>query len=176
MASHNPVTIAGNAFALKRLILQRDCGVVHALARAPAWSALAAARMTGIPLVTTWYNGFREQNIFKRFYNSGMARGERVIAMSDQIAEAIAERHEIAAERIVVAPAHIDTTRFNPATMTPQRIAAVRAANGALVQAPASSWRSDAFCAARDIMWSCGRRDASRKWACATSHSSLWGG
>jgi glycosyltransferase involved in cell wall biosynthesis len=127
MASQNPLTIAGNAFALKRLILNRQCSVVHALARAPAWSALAAARMTGIPLVTTWYNGFREQNIFKRFYNSGMARGERVIAMSDQIAEAIAERHEVATNRIVVAPAPIDTTRFDPATVTPQRIAAVRA-------------------------------------------------
>lgn len=126
MASQNPLTIASNAFALKRLIRLRQCGVVHALARAPAWSALAAARMTGIPLVTTWYNGFREQNIFKRFYNSGMARGERVIAMSDQIAEAIAERHEIDADRIVVAPAHIDSSRFDPATVTPQRIAAVR--------------------------------------------------
>jgi glycosyltransferase involved in cell wall biosynthesis len=126
MASRNPLTLARNAFALKRLIVERRCVAVHALARAPAWSALAASRMTGIPLVTTWYNAFREQNIFKHFYNSGMARGERIIAMSDQIAEAITERYGVAAERIVVAPAHIDVARFDPAAVTPQRVEAVR--------------------------------------------------
>jgi len=128
MASRNPLIIARNALVLKRLIVRHRCTVVHALARAPAWSALFAARMTGVPLVTTWYNGFREQNIFKRFYNSVMVRGERVIAVSDQIADAIAARHGQAAERIVVVPSHTDVDLFDPARMTPQRIAAVRAA------------------------------------------------
>jgi glycosyltransferase involved in cell wall biosynthesis len=129
-ASHNPLVIARNAFVLRRLVAERRCTLVHALARAPAWSALAAARMAGVPFVTTWYNAFREQNIFKRFYNSVMARGERVIAMSDQIADAIAERHGIAAGRIVVAPPHIDVAWLDPARMTPQRVEAVRAAWG----------------------------------------------
>jgi glycosyltransferase involved in cell wall biosynthesis len=130
MASRSPLTIARNAFTLRRLIERHRCAVVHALARGPAWSALAATRMAGIPLVTTWYNAFREQNAFKHLYNSGMARGERAIAMSDQIAETIAERYPIAAERIVVAPARIDVARFDPATMTPQRVEAVRVAWG----------------------------------------------
>jgi hypothetical protein len=59
-ASRNPLVMARNAFALKRLIVERRCTLIHALARAPVWSALAAARMTGVPLVTTWYNGFRD--------------------------------------------------------------------------------------------------------------------
>jgi len=129
-ASRNPLVIARNAFVLKRLIAQRRCAVVHALARAPAWSALAAARASGVPFVTTWYNGFREQNVFKRFYNSVMARGDRVIAASDGIADVIAERHRDVADRVVVIPIHIDAARFDPARVTPQRIEAVRAAWG----------------------------------------------
>jgi glycosyltransferase involved in cell wall biosynthesis len=127
MASLNPLVIARNAFALKHLVLQHRCSVMHAFARAPAWSALLAARMTGVPFVTTWYNGFREQNVFKHVYNSVMARGERVIAVSDQIADAITATHSVAAERILVVPSHIDAMRFDPSRMTPERVDAVRA-------------------------------------------------
>jgi glycosyltransferase involved in cell wall biosynthesis len=126
VASWSPVAILHNAFVLKRVIAQRRCAVVHALARAPAWSALIAARMAGVPFVTTWYNGFREQNVFKRFYNGVMARGERVIAASDQIAEAIAARYSGTSDRIVVVPSRIDLRVFDPALVTPPRVAAVR--------------------------------------------------
>src|SRR5262249_683495 len=126
MASRSPLSILRNAFVLKRLIAQHRCVVVHALARAPAWSAFIAARMTGVPLVTTWYNGFREQNIFKRFYNGVMARGECVIAVSDQIADAIAARYGGASGRIVVVPSRIDFAGFDPALVTPPRVAAPR--------------------------------------------------
>ncbi len=125
VASRSPLAILHNAFVLKRVIAQRRCTIVHALARAPAWSALIAARMAGVPFVTTWYNGFREQNVFKRFYNGVMARGERVIAVSDQIADAIAARYRGASGRIVVVPSRIDFAAFDPALVTPQRIAAV---------------------------------------------------
>jgi glycosyltransferase involved in cell wall biosynthesis len=82
--------------------------------------------MAGVPFMTTWYNGFREQNIFKHFYNGVMARGERVIAVSDQIADAIAARYSGAARRIVVVPSRIDFGAFDPALVTPERISAVR--------------------------------------------------
>jgi glycosyltransferase involved in cell wall biosynthesis len=127
LASRNPLAILRNAFVLKRLVAQHGCAVVHALARAPAWSAFIAARMTGVPFVTTWYNGFREQNIFKRYYNGVMARGERVIAVSDQIADAIAARYGDASGRIVVVPSRVEVGGFDPERMTPQRVAAVRA-------------------------------------------------
>jgi glycosyltransferase involved in cell wall biosynthesis len=130
MASINPVVIARNAFVLARLIRQRHCGVVHALARAPGWSGYAAARMTGVAFLTTWYGGFRDQNLFKHAYNGVMARGEQVIAMSDQIADIIAERHRVAADRIIVIPSHIDIARFDPTRIEPERVDAVRAAWG----------------------------------------------
>jgi glycosyltransferase involved in cell wall biosynthesis len=130
VASRNPLIIARNAIVLRRLIAERNCAVVHALARAPAWSAFAAARARGVPLVTSWYNGFREQNVFKRFYNGVMARGDRIIAISDQIADAIADRHRQVMDRVVVVPIPIDAARFDSTRVTPQRLAAARAAWG----------------------------------------------
>jgi hypothetical protein len=64
MASHNPVRMLRNAMALKRIVRERRCDVIHAHGRAPGWCAWAAARMTGVPFLTTWYKGFREQNAF----------------------------------------------------------------------------------------------------------------
>src|SRR5262249_13177679 len=87
VASRNPVVIARNAATLRALVRQRGCDVVHAHGRTAAWSGLAAARMGGIPFLATWHKGFRDQNALKRFYNGVMARGDRVIAPSDQIAE-----------------------------------------------------------------------------------------
>src|SRR5262245_15831959 len=54
-ASRSPLAILYNAFILRRIIAQRRCAIVHALARAPAWSAFIAARMAGVPFITTWY-------------------------------------------------------------------------------------------------------------------------
>jgi glycosyltransferase involved in cell wall biosynthesis len=59
-----------------------------------------------------------------------MARGERVIAVSDQIAELISDRYGTPAYRIAVVPASVDVDRFNPAAVSPDRISAVRRAWG----------------------------------------------
>ena len=44
-----------------------------------------------------------------------MARGDRVVAISDQIAELIVERYSTPWERIAVIPASVDLERFDPA-------------------------------------------------------------
>ncbi len=103
-----------NAFALVRLVRERRCDVVHAHGRAAAWSAFACAKMTGLPFLTTWHKGFRQQNAFKRIYNSVMARGVRVIAVSEQIALLVNDRYGTSWDRLVVVPASVDTGRFDP--------------------------------------------------------------
>ena len=75
VADFNPVFILRAAFALARIVRERRCDLIHAHGRAAAWAGYVAARMTGVPLLTTWYKGFREQNVFKRLYNSAMVRG-----------------------------------------------------------------------------------------------------
>jgi len=130
VASHNPLTMLRRAFALARMVRERRCDLIHAHGRAAAWSGYVAARMSRVPLLTTWYKGFRDQNALKHLYNGVMVRGERVIAVSDQLAELIVERYSLAPERIAVVPASIDLTRFDPAAVSAERIEAIRRAWG----------------------------------------------
>ena len=126
VASQNPARMLKGAIALKRLTRERRCDVIHAHGRSAAWSAYLAARWCGVPLLTTWYKGFREQNVLKRLYNGVMARGERVIAVSDQIADLIVERYPLPAGRIAVLPAAIDLARFDPTAVAAERLDAIR--------------------------------------------------
>ncbi len=130
MASRNPAVMLRNGWALRRIVRERGCAVVHAHGRAPAWSAYFAARMTGVPFLTTWHKGFREQNPFKRLYNGIMARGDRVIAVSEQIAQLIHDRYGTPWSRIAVVPASVDFQRFDPAAVSRARIEAMRNAWG----------------------------------------------
>jgi glycosyltransferase involved in cell wall biosynthesis len=130
LASNNPVVMLRNAAALIRIARERNCDAIHALGRGAAWSAWLAARLRGIPFVTSWYKGYREQNIFKRIYNGVMARGDRVVALSEQIAQLVHDRYGTPWQRISVVPSSIDFKRFDPATVSPERVAAMRAAWG----------------------------------------------
>jgi glycosyltransferase involved in cell wall biosynthesis len=122
VASRNPSRIARNVAKLFSLARERRCDVVHAHGRSAAWSAFAAARMAGVPFLTSWYKGFREQNPLKHIYNGVMARGERVITPSDQIAELIVARHSI--------PSAVDIGDFDPTALTLDRLNDVRRAWG----------------------------------------------
>jgi len=130
VADFNPIFIARAALALKRLVREKHCDIIHAHGRAAAWAGHIVARATGVPLITTWHKGYREQNVFKRLYNSAMVRGERVIAVSDQIAELIAERHGTPAAKIAIVSASVDLARFDPAAVAPERIEAMRRSFG----------------------------------------------
>lgn len=126
VASKNPAVIARNATMMAHLVRQRGCDAIHVHGRAPAWSAYAAAKLTRVPFVTSWYKGFREQNVFKRAYNRVMARGDRIVAASDQLAELISERYRVPWEKIAVIPASVDLQRFDPGAVSQQRIGAIR--------------------------------------------------
>ncbi len=93
LASKNPLVICRNAAALVRAIRRLGIDIVHARSRAPAWSAWSAANATGRHFVTTFHNAYGTDLAFgigaglKRRYNSVMARGERVIAISEFVAD-----------------------------------------------------------------------------------------
>ena len=130
LASNNPIRMLRNAIALNRIARERNCGAIHALGRSAAWSALLAARLRGIPFMTSWYKGFRDQNILKHLYNGVMARGDRVVAVSEQIAQLINDRYGTPWERIAIVPSSIDVERFDPAEVAHKRIEAARHAWG----------------------------------------------
>jgi glycosyltransferase involved in cell wall biosynthesis len=130
IASKNPFAMMRNAGVMRRILRQERCDIIHAHGRAPAWSAYIASRLTGVPFITSWYKGFREQNFFKRLYNSVMARGDRTIAVSDQLAELISHRYGISWSRINVVPLAVDLARFDPETIAQDRIDSVCRAFG----------------------------------------------
>jgi len=129
-ASKNPVRMLANVHALERLIRREGVDLVHARSRAPAWSALFAARRAGVPFVTTYHGAYGETNRLKRLYNGVMARGDVVIANSRYTANLISRRYGTPAERLEVIHRGVDPAVFDPQQIAPDRVAALRAAWG----------------------------------------------
>ena len=130
VATTNPIRMLRNAFALRKLARERRCDCIHALGRSGAWSAFIAARLCRLPFLTSWYKGFRDQNLFKHLYNGVMARGDRVVAVSEQLAQLVHDRYGTAWEKLTVVPCSVDLDRFDPERMTQGRIDAIRHAWG----------------------------------------------
>ncbi len=100
LATKSPFTIRRNAKRLEKLIRERGVKLVHAHSRAPAWSALWATNATHTPFVTTYHGTYSEKSPLKRRYNSVMAQGDRVIAVSAFIGELIRRRYHLPAEKL----------------------------------------------------------------------------
>ncbi|MDW8398846.1 MAG: glycosyltransferase family 4 protein [Acetobacteraceae bacterium] len=132
----SPLALWRNAALLADLARERNVVLIHARSRAPAWSALFAARRARCRFVTTWHGAYSEGLPGKRLYNSVMARGERVIAISGYIADLVRARHGLGEERLRVIPRGADLRRFDPALVPPARAAALRAAWGVPEGAP----------------------------------------
>ena len=120
--SKNPVTMAANARRLARIVREKQVDILHARSRAPAWSAWRAARATKRPLVTTFHGTYGLGNRAKRRYNAVMARGARVIAISDFIAEHVQRIYKTDPARIAVIHRGVDTAVFDPKQVPPARI------------------------------------------------------
>jgi len=122
----NPVTLWKNAARLADIVTVRNVGIIHARSRAPAWSALWAARRTKTPFVTTYHGTYNQSNALKGYYNSVMARGDAVIANSEFIAGLICDRHEFAKGRITVIQRGSDLKSLHPDNVSALRQQALK--------------------------------------------------
>ncbi|MGI4953939.1 MAG: glycosyltransferase, partial [Janthinobacterium lividum] len=126
LAAKGPWAIWRNAGRLSRVIRAEGVRVVHARSRAPAWSALRAARWCGVAFVTTYHGVYREGpgplSGGKRWYNSVMARGDRVIAISRWVANHLVARHGTDVARVRLVPRGVDPGVFDPARVPADRI------------------------------------------------------
>ena len=125
-ASKNPARILWNGHRLKALAEREGVSLLHARSRAPAWSALVAARSLGLPLVTTYHGAYRERGRLKNLYNGVMARGDVVIANSGYTARSIKSRYGKAESDIATIYRGVDLERFVPAAVAGDRIAQLR--------------------------------------------------
>ena len=99
--SKNPLVMRANIARLEALIRERGVDIVHARSRAPAWSAHAAAARAGVHFVTTFHGTYNRGWFgLKALYNAVMTKGERVIAISNFIAEHAERIYGLAPSRI----------------------------------------------------------------------------
>jgi glycosyltransferase involved in cell wall biosynthesis len=120
--SKNPFTVYANIGRIEKLIRRHGAQIVHARSRAPAWSAMIAARRTGAHFVTTFHSTYGLQSGLKRRYNAVMTKGERVIAISDFIAGHIRENYDADESRLRVIHRGVDLNRFDPDRVSAERV------------------------------------------------------
>lgn len=125
-ATKNPFAMAMNVGKLVRILKSEGVDLIHARSRAPAWVALAAARATGIGLVTTYHGAYSSKSAPKTLYNSVMARGDVVIANSHFTAEIIQKVYRIEPSRLRVIHRGTNFEAFAPDLVGPDRVEKVR--------------------------------------------------
>ena len=125
-ATKNPLKLLANARAIGRMVAAEGVDLIHARSRAPAWSALQAARRAALPFVTTYHGAYGETNALKKLYNGVMARGDVVIANSRYTADLIAARYATPRQRLEVIHRGVDTGAFDPQSIAPDRVAELR--------------------------------------------------
>jgi len=127
-AVKNPIRLMWNVRRIAEVVRRDGVDLIHARSRAPAWSALYAARRTGVPFVTTYHGAYSEKTALKRLYNSVMVRGDAVIANSHYTADLIRHRYGTPTEKIEVIYRGVDGALYDPAHIAPERVAGLRAA------------------------------------------------
>lgn len=121
LATKNPLKIRRNAKILAKIIRDFGVDIVHARSRAPAWSAWAACQETGARFMTTFHAPYNFSNNMKKWYNSVMARGERVIAVSDFVRRHVEENYGVGPDRL-----RLIHRCYDPAVFSPDRVSAAR--------------------------------------------------
>jgi glycosyltransferase involved in cell wall biosynthesis len=117
--SKNPLIIFFNFLALIGIILFNNISIVHARSRAPAWSCLFAAKLTGRKFVTTFHGTYNFKSKLKKFYNSVMVRSDLIIAGSNFIFSHIKQNYSKfleAKKKLLVIFRGINVDYFDPST------------------------------------------------------------
>jgi glycosyltransferase involved in cell wall biosynthesis len=125
-ASVNPFKVRRNAHALTELIAGERVDIVHAYCGPAAWSARTAVHETGAWLITSHAGAPAARRDIAALYQGALARGHRVITESEYAADLVLKRYDVSAERVVALPRSIDTARFDPTAVSPERIAVLR--------------------------------------------------
>jgi len=112
-------------YSLRQLIRKSHVDVLHLRSRLPAWvgylawkSLPSAAR----PRLVTTFHGFYSINA----YSAVMAKGEKIIAVSNAIAAHIQSSYHIPRERIVTIHRGVDPNVFDPQKVSADRVETLR--------------------------------------------------
>jgi glycosyltransferase involved in cell wall biosynthesis len=122
LASKNPFVIWQNVTNLIKIIEENDVDIVHARSRAPAWSAYLACKKTDCHFITTFHGVYSLPNGIKRWYNSIMVKGEKVIAISEFIKKHAQKNYSVKKNSMVVIHRGVDLNHFDRKHVPKSRI------------------------------------------------------
>jgi len=120
--SKNPIVMLHNVQKMTSLIRTQHVDIVHASSRAPAWSALAAVKRTGKRLVTGFHGAYGTSNLAKLWYNNIMAKGDRVIAISDFMADYAQRNYKVQDHKLRTVRRGIDIDAYDANAVNPARM------------------------------------------------------
>ena len=127
--SKNPITMMNNVGKLRDLIKEHNVDIVHARSRAPAWSCYRACNainkktnQDAVKFMTTCHAPYNISGNAKRVYNSSIARGQRVIAISKFVQDYLTLNYKIDPRIIRVIHRGIALDKFHPNAVTAERM------------------------------------------------------
>jgi glycosyltransferase involved in cell wall biosynthesis len=120
--SKNPLQMYRNVSKLKKLIQEYNIDLIHARSRAPAWSAYYACKSEDCSLVTTFHAPYNIENKAKLFYNSVMAKGDRVIAISRHVENYIHNNYVVDPSKVRLIHRGVAIEKFHPTMVTAERM------------------------------------------------------
>lgn len=123
----SPLSIYRNAKQLRLIIEQIKPNLVHAYSRAPIWTTYHALRSLNIPFVTSCHSPHSLGPLhIKKFYNRAITFGDKVIAISDFIADYLQKNYHLDQDKIEIIYRGIDTQLFNKTLFNPEKITALK--------------------------------------------------
>lgn len=120
--SKNPITILKNIKKLRKVIREYNVDIVHVRSRAPAWSAYFACKKTDARYMSTCHAPYNINSKAKLFYNSFITKGERVIAISNHVANYLIQNYKIDQRNIRLIHRGIGLDKFHPNRVTPAQM------------------------------------------------------
>ena len=109
---------------LKIILKNENVDLIHFCSRAPAWIGVPLGAVLDIPIITSVHMRFRKSNLFKKYYNSILTKGNTIIAISKHIEECIKNSFPKVTKKIKIIPRGVDLDLFNPSKINPARIIA----------------------------------------------------
>lgn len=126
VATKNPFKIWSNAKLINQVVKDYGVDLIHARSRAPAWSCFMSAKATGANFITTFHGIYNISNFLKRYYNSIMTEGERIIAVSNFVKRHILENYKTDESKIRVVHRGVDYSYFDPSLVTDEMLLKLR--------------------------------------------------
>jgi glycosyltransferase involved in cell wall biosynthesis len=123
--SKSPLVLWRNIGRIKKIIRKYNVNIVHVRSRAPAWSAYRACKTTAAKFMTTCHAPYNYHSKIKKFYNSAMAKGERIIAISEYVYEYLKTGYCVPEERMRLIHRGIPIEKFHPTVVSPERMIAL---------------------------------------------------